>query len=80
MHCSECGNLARKSAVFCDQCGSCLEQEEERIPGIDMVKMPDNILLQIEEIMEEKMICHHCGKQLKQGALFCKECGSRVSN
>lgn len=78
--CSNCGCRVRKCALFCEQCGFDLKKGEEKMTDMDLFIMPENILLQIEDIMGEKIICLNCGKQLKPGTLFCKECGSRVSN
>ena len=61
--CNHCGNENKDdSALFCANCGSSLkEQIVEVIPV---------------EIKEEKSnYCYYCGKEVKDGSVFCSRCG-----
>ena len=42
--------------------------------GANMAQSLNNMTKQ-EPVKEEKMVCPHCGKEIKKGAKFCPECG-----
>lgn len=72
--CENCGNILRKNALFCPQCGMKYEQPK-KMAEPDPYEMGQNESGQTGTVR----FCPQCGAELDSDALFCGECGYRIS-
>lgn len=79
--CPNCGNEAQDTAVFCDQCGTRLiEQEEASVPPVKTEPEIEPVapVSAPEPPHEEALLCGTCGQSNVPGALFCENCGATL--
>ena len=88
MNCPKCGNEAQEDAVFCDQCGTPLEQpaiDASSAPPVEAPVEQTEIAPVVEPVVElvvepieptaQGLVCPGCGASTTPGEMFCSECG-----
>lgn len=92
--CSRCGNKSPDDAVFCDQCGARLSEQQAPaaqpaavapIPAAPAVTPP--VAPQAapqprpmpQPMQSQADLCPSCGASVTPGEMFCSECGSRLA-
>lgn len=77
--CPTCGNILPKTAKFCLECGTKIEQlaENEMICPKCGKKTPKGKFC-MECGQPLSRVCPSCGKEVPEGAKFCLECGTKI--
>lgn len=77
--CPKCGNILPKTAKFCLECGTKIEQlaENEMICPKCGKKTPKGKFC-MECGQSLSRLCPSCGKEIPEGAKFCLECGTKI--
>ncbi|MHB0855992.1 MAG: double zinc ribbon domain-containing protein [Anaerolineae bacterium] len=75
MKCPNCGNESQEDAMFCDQCGTRLQQPASVVENPVTVDEP--IVPVVSEPQEA--VCPNCGATNTPGEAFCSECGTPLA-
>ena len=69
MLCPKCGKDNKKGSLFCAECGTSLDAEEESLDALENL---------VNEEQDAKKYCPNCGYEVQNDDAFCKYCGEEI--
>ena len=77
MFCKKCGYKLKDEAVFCPSCGTKIEKETKPAPQKEpvVISTPPQ---ETDNTLPTQSVCKKCGYKLKEGAVICPSCGTKV--
>lgn len=85
MICKKCGNEITDDSMFCQECGTPIEQKKlcskcgnELGEGAVFCQKCGTPVEAEEQVASNKKFCANCGAEMDEDAVFCRSCGTAV--
>lgn len=78
MVCKKCGNEMSDDSMFCQKCGTPVEQKKLCSKCGNELSEDAVFCQKCGTPVEQKNLCSKCGAELYKGAAFCRSCGASV--